>query len=87
MGSFQDDRIPSVTHRWFCSTADESSCYSHETLLHDATCEFKRRDAGNCALNSGVGKPEVSKMNDNKDSLNENPFSSQRTVMKSHSVH
>ena len=56
MGSFQDDRIPSVTHRWFCSTADESSCCSHETLVHDATCESKLRDAVNYKLNSEVGK-------------------------------
>ena len=61
-GSFQGDRIPSVTHRWLCSTADESNCCSQETLLHDATFEFKRRDAVNYALNSGVGKQQVSKM-------------------------
>ena len=32
------------------------NCCSHETLLHDATCEFKLRAAVNYALNSRVGK-------------------------------
>ena len=45
-----------MTYRWLCSTADESNCCSHETLLHDATCEFILRDAVNYKLNSGVGK-------------------------------
>ena len=46
----------------FHSTADESNACSHETLLHDATCGFKRRDAVNYALNSGVGQHTRQKM-------------------------
>ena len=49
-------RIPSVTSRWSCSKTDNSNCCSHETLFHEATCEFKRLDAVNYALNSGIGK-------------------------------
>ena len=32
------------------------NCCSHETLLHEATCEFKRRDTVNHALISGERK-------------------------------
>ena len=54
--SFHAVRIPSVTSRWSCSKSDKFNCCSHETLFHKVTCEFKRPDAVNNALNSGVGK-------------------------------
>ena len=55
-GSFHGVRIPSVTSRWSCSKTDTSNCCSRETLFPEATCGFRRRDAVDFALHSGVGK-------------------------------
>ena len=55
-GSFQGVRISSVASRWSCSKTDKSNCCSHETLFHETTCGFKRRDAVNYPLISGAGK-------------------------------
>ena len=39
-----------MTTRCSCSKTDKSNCCLHETLFPEATCGFRRRDVGNCAL-------------------------------------
>ena len=50
IGSFHGVRIPPTTYRWSCSKTDKSNCCSRETRFSEATCGFRRRDVGNCAL-------------------------------------
>ena len=47
------DSICDISH---VEKTDKSNCCSHETLFHKVTCELKRLDAVNYALNSGVRK-------------------------------